>query len=277
MTVIHHIVSDGWSANVFARDFCTYFVAISEKKPATVPNLPIQYADFAMWQRKWLQHDRLESDLSYWRNRLSGILPSELPVDRPRPPIQTYNGAKRSKVISSTTSNSLDVLSRQERASLFMTLLTAFVVYLHRSIGRDDVLIGTDVANRNRVETENLIGFFVNLLPVRVEVSGDPTFRELLGHVRDTMFEGYAHQDLPFDKLVAALNPRRDRSRNPLFQILCVLQSEPDYTRLPSLTVDTFDVDGELRVSILFSSLARETISSRLPELQHRPLQRRHD
>jgi len=244
VTVIHHIVSDGWSAKVFAKDFCAYFVAFSEKKAAAISDLPIQYGDFAVWQRKSLQYDRLESDLSYWRNRLSGIPPSELPPDRARPPIQTYRGAKKSQVLSSGTSNSLDALSRQERATLFTTLLSAFIVHLRRNIGRADVLIGTDVANRSRVETENLIGFFVNLLPVHARVSGDPTFRELLRDLRDTMFEAYAHQDVPFDRLVAALNPKRDRSRNPLFQILFVLQSEPDYSRLPSLMVDTFDVDG---------------------------------
>jgi len=244
--VIHHIVSDGWSASVFARDLFAYYEALVRGLAPALAPLAIQYADFAVWQREGLQADALQVEISYWRRRLAAPLPvSELPADRPRPPIPSYRGAKRSMLISKRTTAALDALSRQERVTLFITLLAAFLAFIHRLTARDDILIGTDVANRRQVETEPLIGFFVNLLPIRADLSGDPPFRVFLERVRATFLEAYAHQDLPFDRLVKELNPRRDPSRNPLFQILFVMQNGPEYSRtISGLSLSPFDVDG---------------------------------
>jgi amino acid adenylation domain-containing protein len=246
VSVIHHIVSDGWSTSVFARDLCAYYEAFARRLTPQLPPLPIQYVDFAVWQRQWLQADSLEDEISYWKRRLSGPLPvSELPIDQPRPASQSYRGAKRSMIVSRGTTAALDALSREERVTPFITLLASFIAFLQRRIGGDEILIGTQVANRTRVETEPLIGFFVNLLPIRADVSGNPTFRTLLERVRATFLEAYAHRDLPFDRLVAELNPRRDPGRNPLLQIFFVMQNEPEYGRnVAGLTLDPFDIDG---------------------------------
>ena len=247
VSVIHHIVSDGWSTSVFARDLCAYYEAFAQRLTPPLPPLPIQYVDFAVWQREWLQADPLEDEILYWQRRLAGPLPvSELPTDRPRPASPSYRGAKHSMLVSRRTTAALEALSREERVTLFITLLASFLAFIGRRIGSDDILIGTDVANRTRVDTEQLIGFFVNVLPIRADVSGNPTFRTLLERVRATFLEAYAHRDLPFDRLVAALNPRRDPSRNPLFQILFVMHNEPEYGRnVSGLTLAPFDIDGK--------------------------------
>ena len=244
--VIHHIVSDGWSMNVFARDLWAYYEAFAQRSTPTLPPLPVQYADFAAWQRQWLEADTLEDDVAYWKQCLAGPLPvSELTPDRPRQATQTYCGAKRSVSISKTTTAAVHALSRQERVTPFLTLLASFLTLVHHRIGQDDVLIGTDVASRNRVETEQMIGFFVNLVPIRAHASGNPTFRVFLGRVRDAFLGAYAHHDLPFDRLVAELNPPRNPGRNPLFQILFVMQNEPEHGRnISGLTRSPFDVDG---------------------------------
>ena len=249
VTAAHHIVTDGWSMNVFFRDLGIAYRALSHGEPLSLPALPIQYADFAVWQREWLSGERIEKQLAYWMHKLGGDLPVfELPSVKPRPAVKTYRGTKASAVLSQTTADGLKVLSRREKVTLFVPLLAAFVALLHRHTGQDDVLIGTDVANRNRVETENLIGFFVGLLPIRVNLSGEPTSRELLQRVWDTMRQAFAHPDVPFDKLVAKLNPKRDTSRNPLVQILFNLQNGPEYTRAfsPDFNASAFEVNSEI-------------------------------
>ena len=225
---MHHIVSDGWSMGVLVREITELYSAFSEGRPSMLTQLDIQYADFAAWQRQRLQGDVLESQLHYWENQLAGDLPAlDLPTDWPRPRTQTYRGARQALTLSRDLTESLKALSRQEGASLFMTLLAAFYTLLYRYTGQQDIAVGTDVANRNQVETERLIGFFVNQLVLRTDLSGNPTFSELLARVREVTLGAYAHQDLPFDKLVEVLKPDRNLSRAPLFDVKIILQNAP--------------------------------------------------
>ena len=193
-----------------------------------LPELPIQYADYAVWQRDFLAGETLDKQLTYWKKHLAGAPASvDLPTDHPRPPMQSYRGAQRSIHLAKDLLDRLRELSRSHGATLFMTLLAAFDVLLSRYSGQQDVVIGTPIAGRNRAEVEKLIGFFVNTLVMRADLSGDPSFGELLDRVRETAMGAYAHQDLPFEKLVEELRPDRDLSRNPLFQVMLVLQNLP--------------------------------------------------
>jgi amino acid adenylation domain-containing protein len=220
LLTMHHITSDGWSLDVLSRELRALYAALREGRQSPLPELPIQYADFAVWQREWLQGEVLESQLSYWKKQLSGA-PSalELPTDRPRPLVPTYRGASQSRALPEDMAASLRALSQREGVTLFMTMLSAFNLLLHRYTHQTDILLGTPIAGRNRAETEGLIGFFVNTLVMRTDLSGDPGFRELLRRVREVALAAYAHQDLPFEKLVEAISPERDTSRNPLFQV----------------------------------------------------------
>jgi len=221
---MHHIASDSWSMGVLVRELGTLYKAFSEGKPSPLPELPIQYADFAIWQRQWLQGDELENQENYWKRQLSGM-PSfiELPVDRPRPAKETHRGAIHSIRLSKNLSTKLQMLSRKQGVTLFMTILAAFKLLLHYLTNQDDIVVGTDVANRGRVETENLIGFFVNQLVLRTQISSDLTFEQLLARVRDVTLEAYANQDLPFEKVVEILNPDRSLTHAPLFQVKLIL------------------------------------------------------
>ncbi|HYF38928.1 MAG TPA: condensation domain-containing protein, partial [Gemmatimonadales bacterium] len=245
LLTMHHIVIDGWSLGIFNKELAALYKAFSFKCPSTLPELPIQYADFAQWQRQWLQGETLEEQLSYWRERLSDAPPVlELPTDRPRPAVQSFRGAHQSVLLPKELSEGLKALSQREGATLFMTLLAAFQTLLHRYTGQEDVVVGSPIANRNRAEVEGLIGFFVNTLVMRTDLSGDPTFRELLGRVREVALGAYAHQDLPFEKLVEELQPERDLSRTPLFQAMFVLQNTPGMAlELPGLTVQPLRFD----------------------------------
>jgi amino acid adenylation domain-containing protein len=226
--MMHHIVCDGWSMSVLMREVTALYGAYSEGRESPLEELQVQYADFAVWQREWLQGEVLEKQLGYWRGQLGGELPVlELPTDRPRPPVQSYRGATQSIMLSGEVSERLRALSRQEGVTLFMVLLAAYKALLARYSGQDDIITGTDIANRNRAETEDLIGFFVNQLVLRTDLSGNPTFRELVGRVREVTLGAYAHQDVPFEKLVEELAPERDMSRSPLFQVKFVLQNAP--------------------------------------------------
>jgi len=226
--VIHHIISDGWSMGVLINEIATLYDAFTQARPSPLPELPIQYADFAAWQREWLQGEVLDLQLDYWRKQL-GNKPPELllPLDRQRPPVQTHNGTHQPFSVSAKVQQGLSMLSRREGVTMFMTLLAAFQTLLYRYSSQEDVVIGTDLANRNRAETERVIGFFVNMLVLRTSLSGNPSFRELLGRVRDVALGAYAHQDLPFERLVDELEQDRDPSRNPLFQAVFVLQNTP--------------------------------------------------
>ena len=217
---MHHIVSDGWSAGVLVREVAALYPAFAEGKPSPLPELPVQYADFAVWQRSWLQGEVLESELSFWRRQLSGLPPLlELPTDRPRPAVQSFRGASQRV--------ELPALGRHEGATLFMVLLAGFQALLARYSGQDDLAVGSPIAGRNRVEIEGLIGFFVNTLVLRGDLTGTPTFRELLARVRETALAAYLHQDMPFEKLVEELEPERSLAHAPLFQVMLVLQNAP--------------------------------------------------
>jgi amino acid adenylation domain-containing protein len=228
LLTMHHIVSDGWSFGVLVRELSTLYEAFSSGETLQLPELPIQYADFAVWQRNWLQGETLAAHLDYWRQQLADApAVSELPTDQPRPAVQTYNGVNQYSQIDPDTTQALRELSRREAVSLFMTIVAAFQLLVKRHMGLDHVSLGTDVANRNRHEIEGLIGFFANQLVLHTDLSGNPTFRELLARVREVTLGAYAHQDLPFEKLVEELCPERDSSRTPLFQLKVVMQNAP--------------------------------------------------
>jgi amino acid adenylation domain-containing protein len=222
----HHIVSDAWSAGILFRELEALYNAFSTGAPSPLAPLPIQYADYAEWQRRWLQGEALETQLSYWKNQLhdiTGIL--DLPTDRPRAAGQLSRGAYKVQTLSSNLSSRLAELSMRESATLFMTLLAAFQTLLWRYSNQDDIVVGSPIAGRNRVEIEDLIGFFINTLVLRANLSGNPTFKALLDQVKETAVGAYAHQDLPFEKLVEELQPQRDLSRNPLFQVMFQFQN----------------------------------------------------
>jgi hypothetical protein len=226
LLTMHHIVSDGWSIEILMREMSAIYEAFARGRDHSLPDLPIQYADFAYWQREWLQGEVFEKQLAYWKKRLAGNLPVLLlPTDRPHPPGPTFEGATREFVPEQSLTKALRSLSRREGTTLFMTLLAAFKVLLYRYAKQEDVVVGTNVAGRNWLETEGLIGFFLNQLVLRTNLSGNPTFRELLGRVREVLLGAYAHQDMPFDRLVEAVVPERDVSRTPLFQIKVDLQN----------------------------------------------------
>jgi amino acid adenylation domain-containing protein len=217
----HHIVSDAWSAGILFKELGELYNAFSRAQPSPLAPLPIQYADFAEWQRTWLQNDVLEQQISYWRNKLDGMTGIlELPTDRARASARGSHGALRSLTLSQALFERLDQLSKREGATPFMTLLAAFQILLWRYSDQEDIAVGSPIAGRNREEIENLIGFFVNTLVLRTDLSGNPTFLKLLEQVKDTALAAYAHQDLPFEKLVEELQPERDLARNPLFQVM---------------------------------------------------------
>jgi amino acid adenylation domain-containing protein/non-ribosomal peptide synthase protein (TIGR01720 family) len=228
LLTMHHIISDGWSTAIFMGELAALYDAFSNGRASPLPPLPVQYADYAIWQREWLQGEALDRQLSYWKKQLGGS-PSilELPTDRPRSAVQTARGAIHTFHLSKELSHRLKELSRQEETTLFMALLAAFQTLLHHYAGQDDISVGTPVANRTRRETEGVIGFFVNTLVMRTDLSGNPTFRQLLKRVRKTALEAYAHQDVPFEKLVDALRPERDLSHSPLFQVMFALNNVP--------------------------------------------------
>src|SRR5215212_7295229 len=234
LLTMHHIASDGWSMGVLVHEVSTLYEAFSASQPSPLEELKIQYVDFAYWQRQWLRGDVLDTQLNYWRKQLAGAPPVlELPADRPRPPVQSLNGASETVWLPTELSDSLKDLSRQEGATLFMALLAAFQLLLSRYSGQTDIVVGSAIANRNRAEIEPLIGFFINSLVLRTRVDGDLTFRELLHRVRETALGAYAHQDLPFEMLVDHLQPERDLSRSPLFQVMFTLQNTPNQVLAP--------------------------------------------
>ncbi|SFJ64582.1 amino acid adenylation domain-containing protein [Thermoflavimicrobium dichotomicum] len=225
---MHHIVSDGWSMSIFQQELFSLYNSLVKGETLHLRDLPIQYADYAVWQRKWLQNEVMEQQLAYWKEKLGGELPVlHLPTDRPRPAEQTFHGAMHTVALSPELTEQLKQLSQQEEATLFMTLLAAFQTLLSRYSRQEDVIVGSPIAGRNRQETEGLIGFFVNTLAFRTDLSGNPSFRELLARVRQTALEAFAHQDVPFEKVVDELQPERSLSHSALFQVMFVLQNMP--------------------------------------------------
>ena len=228
LLTMHHIVSDGWSIGVLITEMAALYEAYLAGSEAALPPLAIQYKDFAVWQREWLSGEQLEQQLAYWRESLRGAPPAlELPTDRPRPPVQSYRGSMLECELGKQLTGDLKELSRRQGVTLYMTLLAAFKTLLYRYTGQEDIVVGTPIANRNRMEVENLIGFFVNTLVLRTNLAADITFAQLLKRVRDVTLGAYAHQDVPFEKLVEELHPQRDMSRTPLFQVMFSLQNAP--------------------------------------------------
>ncbi|HSE17009.1 MAG TPA: amino acid adenylation domain-containing protein [Pyrinomonadaceae bacterium] len=245
LLTMHHIIGDGWSMEVLVREVAVLYESYKTGKTSPLPELAIQYADFAHWQRQWLQGEVLAAQLSYWKTKLGdGSAKIELPTDRPRPKVQSIRGASQSFVLSERLADQLKALSRGEQVTLFMTLLTAFQVLLYRYTGQSDISVGTPIAGRHHLETEKLIGFFVNTLVLRSTLSDTLTFRDLLEQVRAVVLEAHIHQDLPFEKLVDELQPERNLSHTPLFQVLFSFDSLPrDPLSLPGLRLSPFGVE----------------------------------
>ena len=244
LLIMHHIISDGWSGGILLSELGSVYTALQQRKPVDLPTLPIQYADYAYWQRSWMQGEVLQKQLDYWRENLAGLAPLTMPTDHPRPAIQTFRGEQQQMGLSAELSQRLRALSQREGVTLFMTLLAAFDVLLARYSGQGDLAIGTPIANRTRAEIEGVIGCFVNTLVLRTDLSDNPVFRDLLARVRETALGAYAHQDVPFEQVVEALHPERDRSRSPLFQVLFVLQNTPNgTTEQSSLQSEEFAIE----------------------------------
>lgn len=245
LLVLHHIVSDGWSMGVLFRELETLYEAFANSCPSPLPPLPIQYGDFARWQRDRLQGEVLDEQVDFWKQQLAGapaIL--ELATNRPRPAIQTFSGAYHTRLVGKELTDSLNELCRREGVTLFMALVAAFQTMLHRYTNQRDIVVGTPIANRTREETEDLIGLFVNTLAVRTDFSGNPSFRDLLKRVREIALDAFAHQDLPFEKLVEEIHPERSLAHMPLFQVLFALQNVPKSAwKLGSLDLTDFAFD----------------------------------
>ena len=245
LLTLHHIVSDGWSFGVLVREVATLYTAFVNGQPSPLDELPIQYADYAYWQRQWLQGEALEQLSAYWRQRLRGNLPVlQLPSDRPRPAVQTFRGTRKSFPLPKDITDAVQKLSRREGCTMYMTLLAGFLTLLHRYTRQEDLLIGSAIANRNRSETENLIGFFVNMVVLRTDLSGDPSFETLLKQVREVALGAYAHQDMPLEKLVEEFAPERNTNHSPLFQVAFGVQNAPTgELQLPGLTLSPVDLE----------------------------------
>ncbi|CCQ58126.1 Long-chain-fatty-acid--CoA ligase [Crocosphaera watsonii WH 0005] len=226
LVVCHHIIADGWSRGIILKEFSSFYKAFTFNKTVSLPGLSIQYSDFAAWQKKWLAGEELQTQLNYWQEKLADVSVLNLPTDYPRPNIPTLRGGIQSLTLDKSLTDTLKTLSREQGVTLFMTLLTAFKILLHRYSGQDDIVVGSPIANRNWAEIEPLIGFFVNTLVLRSDLSDNPSFLTVLKQVKETTSQAYKHQDLPFAKLVDTLQPERDESHNPLFQVMFQVQNE---------------------------------------------------
>jgi amino acid adenylation domain-containing protein len=257
LITMHHIVSDGWSMGVLVRELTALYAAFTTGLPSPLPELPVQFGDFAVWQRRWLSGAVLEAELDHWRERLSGAPPAlELPTDRPRPAVQTFRGAMVDFVLPRRLLAGLTGFVRQRKATLFMALLAAFATLLARLTGQEDVSMGSPIAGRTDTQTEGLIGFFANTLVLRTRLDAGPGMGDLLARVRDTTLAAYAHQQVPFESLVERLQPERDLGRTPLFQVMLALQNAPPGAlqapglRLAPLLVDSGTAKFELTLTL---------------------------
>ncbi|HLG64308.1 MAG TPA: amino acid adenylation domain-containing protein [Ktedonosporobacter sp.] len=254
---MHHIISDSWSLGVFLRELATLYTAFRAGKPSPLPDLSLQYADYAVWQRERLQGARLEQQLAYWKRQLDGC-PTllELPTDHPRPPVQAFRGAAQTFTLPRALTDDLKALARANGTTLFQVLLAAFQVLLSRYSGQHDIVVGSPIAGRTHADLEPLIGFFANTLALRTDLSGDPSFREVLARVQKVTLDAYAHQDMPFEQIVEALQPERVMSHNPLFQVMLVLQSAPlEKPDFPGLILSPFEVESHTAILDLWLSL----------------------
>jgi amino acid adenylation domain-containing protein len=244
LLVMHHIASDGWSIGILWEQLAAIYEALLNNNPPDLPKLPIQYADFAAWQNQWLSKQVIDTQLDYWKNQLKGATPLELPTDQPRPAVQNHQGAYQSLVLPKQLTVDLKALSRRSDSTLFMTLLTAFKTLLYRYTAQEDIVIGTPIAGRNQTETEDLIGCFINTLVLRTDVMGNPTFLELLSRVRKVALDAYAHQDIPFEKVVEELHPQRNLSRSPVFDVMFNFINTPQTTlEFPGLTLTPVELN----------------------------------
>ncbi|HEY4562918.1 MAG TPA: condensation domain-containing protein, partial [Thermoanaerobaculia bacterium] len=226
---LHHIAGDGWSLGALVREIATLYPAFAAGRPSPLPELPVQYADFALWQRSWLRGEILGSEIGWWAKELAGLPPLlELPTDRPRPAVLSYRGVARPVRLPAGLTRQMEALARREGATLFMVLLAGFQALLARISRQDGLAVGSPIAGRNRIEIEGLIGFFVNTLVLRGDLAGEPSFRELLDRVREAAMAAHTHQDLPFEKLVEELAPERSLAHSPLFQVMFGLQNTPE-------------------------------------------------
>ncbi|HZF11552.1 MAG TPA: amino acid adenylation domain-containing protein, partial [Thermoanaerobaculia bacterium] len=241
---MHHIISDGWSGGIFLRELAALYGGLLRGEPAPLPDPELQYADYAVWQREWLTSEALESQIAYWRERLAGAPLLDLPLDRPRPRLRSPRGRRLLERLPPELSAALAGWSPRQGATLFMTLAAAFATLLNRHSGQDDVVVGSPIANRNRRETEGVVGFFVNLVVLRLDLGGNPRFQALVSRARETLAGAYAHQDLPFEKLVEALEPVRDPMYTPLFQTLLTLQNAPLRFDLAGLELSRIEIEG---------------------------------
>ncbi|HWF05357.1 MAG TPA: amino acid adenylation domain-containing protein, partial [Candidatus Angelobacter sp.] len=245
LVVMHHIVSDGWSMGVLVREFAALYQAFEAGQTPSLPEPPFQYADFAVWQREWLQGEVLEEQMAYWKKQLADVPTLELPTDHPRSMAESERGARVTMTLPQELSRGLKELGQREGTTLFMTLLASFHLLLSRYTGENDVAVGTPIAGRRWAETESLIGFFVNTLVLRATINGSQSFLEVLAQVREKTLEAYTHQDVPFEKLVEELHPERDLTRTPLFQVLFVLQNAPQTElQVPGLTLSSMNIDS---------------------------------
>ena len=246
LIVFHHIIFDGWSANIVLNELAAFYEAFSQRQSPVLPELPIQVADYALWQRNGLAGNELQTQLDYWQNQLAGDLPIlQLPTDKPRPIVKTHRGATETAVLPTQLSNQLITLCQQTSVTPFMLLLAAFKVLLHRYTAQEDILVGTPIANRQQPEVDRLIGFFVNTLVLRSQLDGWQPFRHLLAQVRETATAAYDHQDVPFEKLVELLQPERNLSYDPLFQVMFTYREGDLIERtLPNLTMAPLDLDN---------------------------------
>ncbi|HYY42007.1 MAG TPA: condensation domain-containing protein, partial [Pyrinomonadaceae bacterium] len=243
LLTMHHIISDGWSIAIFIREMAANYQALLQGAPAQLPELPIQYADYAAWQQEAWEAQEFAPQVAYWTEQLAGLAPLQLPADYLRPPLQTSHGARATRLLARPLVEDLKALSLQESATPFMTLLTAFKVLLARFAGQTDVAVGIPIAGRNQAEVEGLIGCFLNTLVLRTEVSAGLSFRALLRRVREVALGAYAHQDVPFEKLLQELQPERDLSRTPLFQVFFnMLNITLDRVTLSDLVLESFAV-----------------------------------
>ncbi len=294
MLNLHHVVSDGWSMGILFRELAELYAAFAAGREAALPALPVQYADYAVWQRRRLQGEALERHLAYWRERMADA-PAllELPTDHPRPAVQTYRGARESLDLPAGLADRLRALARGEEATLFMVLLAAFQAVLGKYAGTDDVVVGTPVAGRGIKETEGLVGFFVNTLVLRTRLGGDPGFRQLLRRVRETTLGAFEHEELPFERLVAELQPGRTLSHAPLFQVMFTTEAAPrpdagapagggtglvvrgveveSATAQFDLTLTVYEAAGGLHATFVYSTdlFERETVARMLVHLRH--------
>ncbi|HZD95275.1 MAG TPA: condensation domain-containing protein, partial [Candidatus Sulfotelmatobacter sp.] len=243
VVTMHHVISDGWSLGILVREVSALYKAFSAGEASPLAELPIQYADYSVWQRQWVSGDMLEQQLNYWKKQLAEITALDLPTDFPRPTLQSQRGDSVEFSVPVELTVKLKQLCLQQGTTLYMTLLAAFQTLMSRYSRQHDITTGSPIAGRRRTETEALIGFFVNTLVLRTDLSGAPNFTTLLERVKKSTLEAYAHQDVPFEKLVEVLSPERDLSRSPLFQVMFALQNAPYSTlQLGSATLERFDV-----------------------------------